>query len=111
MSVESATGMEAAMNTQNHLDSAEARMRIAGDGHLCEVEGCERGAPRTTFCDMHRKRISRTGELGPPGPMFVPARGRDCGVPECGRRHHGHGLCFMHLQRERRQAAREQVAE
>lgn len=38
----------------------------------CALVGCMRPAPRSKFCDMHRKRISRHGTPGGPERMTPP---------------------------------------
>lgn len=37
---------------------------------VCALAGCERTAPRTKLCDMHRKRVSREGRPGEPEPRI-----------------------------------------
>jgi hypothetical protein len=39
--------------------------------HVCEVDGCDKPAPRTKMCDMHRKRVSREGRPGEAAPRII----------------------------------------
>jgi hypothetical protein len=37
----------------------------------CKVEGCERSPLTRGYCEMHYRRVLRTGQPGPPGPLRV----------------------------------------
>lgn len=66
----------------------------------CTVDGCERPAyGRREFCEMHYRRVLRSGNAGPPGPLQVRGvcEGDDCDAP-----HDAHGYCHGHYQRLQR---------
>lgn len=62
----------------------------------CKVEGCERSPLTRGCCEMHYRRILRTGQPGPPGPLRV--RGI-CKVEGCEQVTDAKGLCHGHYQR------------
>ena len=69
-------------------------------GSECSVENCSKPKDRgSRYCSMHKTRLYRTGELGPPGTVRVK---RVCSVEECDRFVQGRGLCSMHATRMRR---------
>ena len=41
----------------------------------CEVEGCDQPSNSKKMCIMHYNRVRRTGIVGPPGKMNIPAHG------------------------------------
>lgn len=67
----------------------------------CSIEGCDRPRyGRQPYCEMHYRRVRRTGEPGPPGPIKR-TRGT-CSAPGCDEPHDANGLCHGHYQREQR---------
>jgi hypothetical protein len=67
----------------------------------CSVEGCDRQRyGRQPYCEMHYRRVRRTGEPGPPEPIKR-TRGT-CKVEGCREPHDANGLCHGHYQREQR---------
>lgn len=67
----------------------------------CEVEGCERHTIRNRrLCDLHRKRKSRHGDVGPPHRLTRP--GGQCEVEACADRSYALGLCRTHYWRQQR---------
>lgn len=66
-------------------------------GHVCGVEGCQRQAPRTTMCDMHRKRVSRHGDPG--SAMATEHPKVACVIPACTETARTTGLCSTHYMR------------
>ena len=62
----------------------------------CKVEYCERLAYTRGFCQMHYRRVLRTGDAGPPGSM----RQRSiCSVVGCDKQVDAKELCHGHYQR------------
>ena len=69
-------------------------------GWECTVEECERAGRALGLCDMHYRRLRRTGHLGPPGPI---TRTRSiCQAPECPREAEAKGYCHGHYLRLQR---------
>ena len=62
----------------------------------CAVEGCERLAYTRGFCQMHYRRVLRTGTAGPPGSM---KQRRKCSVIGCDKQVDARDLCHGHYQR------------
>ena len=68
----------------------------------CRVEGCERAVYSKGMCQMHYRRVLRTGDPGPPGS----SRERQaCSVVGCGKPVDAKKLCHGHYQRLLRQGA------
>lgn len=65
----------------------------------CQVEGCDRSAITRGFCEMHYRRVLKTGKPGPPGPLRE--RGV-CRVEGCGEPVDAKDLCHGHYQRLQR---------
>jgi hypothetical protein len=40
----------------------------------CSVDGCERLRKGALYCHLHTERLRRTGDVGPPKPLFVKGR-------------------------------------
>lgn len=72
-------------------------MSSFGPDHTCVVDGCERKAPRTSMCDMHRKRMSRHGDPGSPVPFAASVD--PCRIPGCGKNARTKGMCSVHYMR------------
>lgn len=63
----------------------------------CSVEGCERSIyGRQSLCEMHYRRLLRSGDIGPAGPLTV--RGV-CNADGCEAPHDALGYCHGHYQR------------
>ena len=62
----------------------------------CQVEGCERDQYSRGLCEMHYRRVLKTGAPGPAGPLRV--RGR-CIAPDCDELVDAKDLCHGHFQR------------
>ncbi|MFZ0013355.1 MAG: HNH endonuclease [Acidimicrobiia bacterium] len=65
-------------------------------GDICRVEDCQLSATTRGFCEMHYRRVLKTGDPGPPGPLR--SRGR-CKVECCNENVDARGLCHGHYQR------------
>jgi hypothetical protein len=73
----------------------------------CKVEGCERPLyGRRDYCEMHYRRVLRSRDPGPPGPLQV--RGV-CVVEDCHAPHDAHGYCHGHYQRLQRNGQAEET--
>ena len=65
-------------------------------GNLCQVDGCGRDAITRGFCEMHYRRVLKTGDPGPPGPL----RDRGiCRIDGCDQPVDAKELCHGHYQR------------
>jgi len=68
--------------------------------HICKVEGCEKSARALGLCGMHRKRLAKTGDVGPAGdlPKGWAKAAKVCDVAGCERetRSHKAPYCEMH---------------
>ena len=62
----------------------------------CQVVDCEQDAITRGYCEMHYRRVLKTGEPGPPGPMR--SRGI-CKADTCEEKVDAKGLCHGHYQR------------
>jgi hypothetical protein len=62
----------------------------------CTVEGCERLAYTRGFCQMHYRRVIRTGDAGPSGSL---RQRRTCSVVGCEQLIDAKELCHGHYQR------------
>jgi hypothetical protein len=62
----------------------------------CSVGGCEREAYSRGFCEMHYRRVLRTGDPGPPG---IVRQRSICSAPNCEEVVDAKGLCHGHYQR------------
>lgn len=62
----------------------------------CQVDGCDRRATTRGYCDMHYRRLLRSGDSGPAGPLRV--RGT-CIAPGCEEPMDAKDLCHGHFQR------------
>lgn len=62
----------------------------------CSVGGCEREAYSRGFCEMHYRRVLRTGDPGPPDTV---RRRSICSAPDCEEVVDAKGLCHGHYQR------------
>ena len=62
----------------------------------CKVEYCERLAYTRGFCQMHYRRVMRTGDAGPPGSL---RQRRTCSVVGCEQLIDAKELCHGHYQR------------
>ncbi|REK21356.1 MAG: hypothetical protein DWQ40_04070 [Actinobacteria bacterium] len=66
----------------------------------CSVDGCQRPIyGRQEWCEMHYRRVLRTGKTGPPGPV---TRAQGCIVDGCDASHDARGYCHGHYQRLQR---------
>jgi hypothetical protein len=66
----------------------------------CQVEGCDHETKgNRRHCDMHRKRLSVRGDVGPVGYVAWPRGTRGCKIPGCPDPHDSLGLCSAHYQR------------
>jgi hypothetical protein len=65
-------------------------------GGECQVEGCERDASARGYCQMHYRRVLRTGDPGAPGPLRFRSA---CQVDGCDEVVDAKGLCHGHYQR------------
>jgi len=65
-------------------------------GDMCQVGGCQLSATTRGFCEMHYRRVLKTGDPGPSGPLR--SRGR-CKVEGCDQTVDAKGLCHGHYQR------------
>lgn len=64
---------------------------------LCSIEGCEKPADRKGgLCQMHSWRLRFHGDVHYVRPKVL------CSFPDCGREHDGHGLCALHLLRQKK---------
>lgn len=65
----------------------------------CSVDGCSRNATSIGMCEMHRRRVRKSGNAG----GHEPKRSVDqkCGVIGCERNVVAKGLCAMHYARNR----------
>lgn len=68
-------------------------------GDKCKVPDCEQDRSTRGYCQMHYKRVLRTGDPGPPGPLRV--RGT-CRAPNCEEPVDAKDLCHGHYQRVQR---------
>lgn len=68
-------------------------------GKECQAKDCEGTAVARGYCDMHYRRVLKTGDPGPPGPLRV--RGT-CSAPDCEQPVDAKGLCHGHYQRHLR---------
>ena len=71
-------------------------------GKICRVEGCNTTATTRGYCEMHYRRVLRTGSPGPPGPLWE--RGK-CEVDGCEKEVDARSLCHGHYQRLLRHSA------
>lgn len=71
-------------------------------GRGCSVEGCQRIAVTRGYCEMHYRRVLRTGKPGPPGPLRSIGM---CRVEVCDKPVGAKGLCHGHYQRLLRKVA------
>lgn len=65
-------------------------------GRSCSVEGCERSAITRGYCEMHYRRVLKTGNPGPAGPLRTIGT---CRVDGCDKEIDAKGLCHGHYQR------------
>lgn len=65
-------------------------------GNTCQVEGCQRGAITRGYCQMHYRRVLKTGDPGQSGPLRV--RGT-CIASGCDKPVDAKDLCHGHFQR------------
>ena len=65
-------------------------------GKKCRLEGCNATAMTRGYCEMHYRRVLRTGVPGSAGPLRQ--RGK-CEVEGCGKEVDAKGLCHGHYQR------------
>jgi HNH endonuclease len=65
-------------------------------GLECIVDGCDRSVVTRGYCEMHYRRVLRTGSPGPPGTLR--SRGV-CRIEDCGEVADARGLCHGHYQR------------
>ena len=63
----------------------------------CKLAGCGRTGSAKGYCDMHYRRVKRSGDPGLPGLLQRGQQG--CKVPECINPHYGKGYCQIHLLR------------
>ena len=68
----------------------------------CSVQGCVREVYTRGWCEMHYRRVLRTGDPGPTGPR---QRGT-CEAPACEKPVDAKGLCHGHYQRVQRRGNR-----
>ncbi len=71
-------------------------------GKKCQVEGCNTTAVARGYCEMHYRRVLRTGSPGPVGPLRE--RG-ECKIDGCSKEVDAKGLCHGHYQRLLRHSA------
>ena len=64
---------------------------------ICSVNECDRDSYTPGLCEMHYRRLLRTGELGPPGP--VRQGSPECQAPDCDHIAEAKGYCHGHFQR------------
>lgn len=69
----------------------------------CTVEGCDRGVYARGICEMHYRRVLRTGDPGPTGP--IKREKSRCGAPDCDEDAETWGYCHGHYQRLLRNGA------
>lgn len=62
----------------------------------CQVAECEHDAVTLGYCEMHYRRVLKTGDPGPPGPLR--SRGT-CKADTCEEEVDAKGLCHGHYQR------------
>jgi hypothetical protein len=67
----------------------------------CQVAECEYDAITRGYCEMHFRRVLRTGDPGPPGPLR--SRGI-CKAELCEELVDARGLCHGHYQRVQRKS-------
>lgn len=65
-------------------------------GKECSVEGCELSVATRGYCEMHYRRVLKTGDPGPPD--TVRERGT-CLAPDCEEPVDAKALCHGHFQR------------
>ena len=65
-------------------------------GNTCQVEGCGRLAITRGYCEMHYRRLLKTGQPGPPGPLRAIGT---CKVDGCDQPVDAKGFCHGHYQR------------
>jgi hypothetical protein len=84
------------------IGSYRGRVSVPGDSYgramkeECKVEYCERLAYTRGFCQMHYRRVMRTGDAGPPGSL---RQRRTCSVVGCEQLIDAKELCHGHYQR------------
>jgi len=71
-------------------------------GDKCQVEDCEQVRSTRGYCEMHYRRVLRTGTPGPPGPLR--SRGT-CKAENCDKEVDAKGFCHGHYQRLLRRSA------
>jgi hypothetical protein len=65
-------------------------------GKVCQVEGCELSATTRGYCEMHYRRVLRSGSPGPPETVRIR---NECSAPGCQRLVDAKDLCHGHYQR------------
>lgn len=65
--------------------------------HTCLVDGCDRPRRGPEYCNLHRQRLLRTGELGEAQPKRNP--GALCNIEDCERPARAKGMCKLHWRR------------
>jgi len=65
-------------------------------GKKCQAEACNTTAVTRGYCEMHYRRVLRTGRSGPAGPLRK--RG-ECKIDGCAKEVDAKGLCHGHYQR------------
>ena len=63
---------------------------------ICQVVDCDQDAVTRGYCEMHYRRVLKTGDPGPPGPLR--SRGI-CKTDSCDELVDAKGLCHGHYQR------------
>lgn len=71
-------------------------------GDHCRVPDCERDRSTRGYCEMHYRRVLKSGDPGPPGPLR--SRGI-CKIEDCDNDVDARGLCHGHYQRVLRRSA------
>lgn len=77
------------------------RAKVESGSLRCRLEGCERGAHASGWCEVHYRRLRETGD---PGPVAIRRRGTGddrCEFEGCERPHLSRGLCGAHYQQRR----------
>lgn len=71
-----------------------------GKNVVCAVDGCEGHTIAKGWCWKHYQRDRRHGDVTAVnyGGGGIP-KNRKCDVPDCDKKHYGHGLCVMHYGR------------
>lgn len=97
-----------ALENPGDMEVLHAPIREYKSGRSCSVDGCDKPHDANDLCQMHRRRLARSGSLELQPRMPKPKLPQQpCPVEGCEKPSKGSGMCSMHCTRMKRHGSLE----